>query len=785
MERSRNLPNNFPEASTISTMTSVSRLIKHYESMSNPGGPLAVLPERSLRDSLSESPCGTIGVNPPPQLDVNDRQSCEPCVSGSRLPEVGPVGSCRAFGGPSDTRRETYVSKRNTLFLERDSFWDFPYVGAGRFRENLYGLRQTYDPDYVLTEVSARLGPSEVDPLAELNELVVNELTPDASDVRSNNPYTVLEDIEDGCFRSRSLGGKARQLVSWFQGFGLTKVRDLPVSITCGGLRSSVRQCFPDVDPVWDLSFKTVAKIERSCCKFCLPLYEQKLTDWKEARIQPKPVDSEHLLRFRNAFRRNVDKGWDSRRRPFIPNGNATSSFTRKDGGNWNLEPFSDEFRTELVFSSGKPRVVTLYSSENTRVLGPLHYSLYDNLRRKGWLLVGEPTEKHIQKLNGAELLSFDYSSATDNIKTDYVLSAIDILIEQADSLSDSELSCLHVLGNLSLEGVCCGSGQPMGSVMSFPLLCLINKTVVDLSMDRLLVGKEISFSEWSSHRLLINGDDLLTREVRKKTNLRGYISEEGLQVGLVVNTEKTMSSFDHCEINSTLFTNGRKVRKFNASAVWMDPGVEDVLGFAAQASPSVKVFRKLVRWNANILAKASDKHLAQIPPHLQVVCRKDKKIRRAITSLPKSDRPIVKSVIRMAPEPDGYDLVTSEEHQAMLEEIERCREEGVAWASAKAARKKFRTTAIPNQISYSKALKQRQTSEQELIPACYVRAYTAKLQDALVEEYVAGSSSETLPPGDGSRISVIMDNMRLFKQKKAVSSPGTIEVSADFVRLD
>jgi hypothetical protein len=139
----------------------------------------------------------------------------------------------------------------------------------------------------------------------------------------------------------------------------------------------------------------------------------------------------------------------------------------------------------------------------------------------------------------------------------------------------------------------------------------MINKTVVDLAMNRLLEGTAISFKEWSGHRCLINGDDLLTREVRKNTNLRVYIEQEGAEVGLVVNNEKTMRSDSLCEINSTLFSDCKKVRKFNASSIWMDPGVEDVLGFAASATHDVRTFRKVVRWNSHILAKSRDKHLA------------------------------------------------------------------------------------------------------------------------------------------------------------------------------
>jgi len=630
--------------------------------------------------------------------------------------------------------------------------------------------------------------------LKEFPQPLMNELAHELSSSPSDNPFSVLQDIvEDGCLMRRRLGGKARTVVSWFEKMGISKIADPPLEIECGKLRTVVRSCFQHVTPVQELSFKTVAKIEKNCCKSCLPRFEKKLEEWSAARLLPVEIDDDHVRAFEEAIDRNIDAGWDDRRKPFIPNGNATLDFPRKFGGNWNEEEFDERCRKALVFSSGKPRVVTLYSAENTRRLAPLHYSLYSSLQEKGWLLVGDPTDRHVQSLNGADFLSFDYQSATDNIKTVYVRAAIGVLKRKATALSEEEDRALDVLGNLTIEqgrgadrrSYPAETGQPMGSVLSFPLLCLINKTVVDLAMNRLLVGKKISFPEWSRHRCLINGDDLLTREPRKDTNLRGLIAEEGSKIGLVVNQEKTMVSESDGEINSTYFSNGKKERKFNASAIWMDAGVEDVLGFAADATTDSATFRKVVRANAHILAKQSDKKLDLMPPALQMVCRKDKKIRKAITSLPERSRTCEQGVISMAERPEGYDLNSDDENAAMINEIERVRERGIAWAVAKQQKPRFSTRAIPNLRSYRSVLKFKRMPGQELIPACYVRSYLDKKWKSVIDEDVAPLSIELLPPGDGSMISTIVDNLRVFKTRKAVQPPGTWEAHADYVRLD
>nr|WAK77945.1 MAG: RNA-dependent RNA polymerase [Plasmopara viticola lesion associated ourmia-like virus 87] len=779
------------------------------------------------------------------QLEFSDRQSREPCVSGSSLPGASwmggsarsdlssktviiPVGKriddgyehwvegkggsdilhcrdrrCRAerdwqqqwglYPRLYQSQRSVPAPPPNALPFRCDNYRNFPYKNAHRFRDALYSKRVSYDAEFVLEQTIARLGPEECDfedyslreGVVDKVEELVSEMAHGVARDDEANPYTVLcDEVEDGCSESRRLYKRCKKLVEFYEGMGVPRSgKEPPQHIICGQLRAAVRQCFSDeLSIIWELSFKTIQKIEKSCCKVCLPLFEEKLSQWKEARFHPVAVDREHLERFRIAMRANVEKGWDRRRAPFIPNGHATRRYTRKEGGNWNREEFDSECRTELVFSSGKPRVVTLYSAENTRRLAPLHYSLYDMLKKRGWLLVGDPTDKHVQSLEGASLLSFDYSSATDNIKSAYVRVAVEVLEEMADHITDEEHQALQVLANLRLDGRETFTGQPMGSVMSFPLLCIINKTVVDMALTAMLIRKEISFKEWSGHRLLVNGDDLLTREVRKTTNLRGEIVTQGCQVGLIVNKEKTLVSHQFGEINSTLFEYGCRQRKFNAASMWMDAGVEDVLGFAAQASPDGKTFRKIVRRNARTLAKQADKHLSEIPYPLVSICRKDKVIRKAITSLPDCVRPTEQGVISMAPRPENYSLSRDEEHNAMREEIERVRDAGIEKGSER--KPKYKPTVIPNARSLNSVRKRRPRMDAELIPLCYVRCFINKIKHEGVLREVAPLDL-TLPPGDGSQVNVILDNIRAFKNtRNSSASPGTMDINLDFVSL-
>lgn len=606
----------------------------------------------------------------------------------------------------------------------------------------------------------------------------VSEQSSNGTMSRSSNPYAVLEDVNmDSCTRSASLRGKAKTLVKWYRRLGLPFERDLPVSIECGGLRTAVRQCFSHVSEIWELSFKSIQKIEQNCCDFCEPRFLQRLKPWMEARSLPVEIDDEHLERFKVAFAGNVDKGWDNFRRPFIPNGNASECFKRREGGNWNVEGFSETCRAELVFSSGKPRIVTLYSAENSRILAPLHYSLHHTLERKGWLLVGDPTEQDIKKLTGTRFLSFDYSSATDMIKTAYVRAAVDVLISKASSLREDEIRALRVLSDLRFEGMTGETtrGQPMGSLMSFPLLCLMNKTVVDLAITELLKRKEISFEEWSKHPCLINGDDLLLKEVRHQTNIRDEIVHEGSKVGFIVNKEKTMDDVEKAEINSKLFVGGSPVRKLNVSALWMKPDVNDVLGFAAEAAVDGRSFKKIVRANAHILSKQQDKQLWALPGGLQAICRRDKKIRQAMRASPLSVRPVEVGVIRMVEIPEGYSLSGEEEYLALELEVERVREMGIRRAMER--RTKFRTSFVPNARSFNSARKRPMTSQKELIPKCLADRFDLKIREDLVTQELADLSLYEAP-FDGSHIEHLVDLIRAGR-----STPGPNECDRELLR--
>jgi len=459
---------------------------------------------------------------------------------------------------------------------------------------------------------------------------------------------------------------------------GLEAIHALPPRIECGHLRSAIRACFTEnLSVVQELSIKTSQKLEKSFCRVCESARgEREFNKWKEERFLPQPVDEDHLSIFAAQFGRNVDQGWNQGKWPYIPNGHACLGHARSRGGTWNKGKYSEEVEALEVVSSGKPRIVTLHSEYNTSVLSTLHKSLYGSLKRKGWLLVGAPTDDKVASLNGGgSYVSVDYSSATDNIKTIYTQAAIEVLISKSVGLNDSDIRVLRAVGRPTIDGKIATRLQPMGSMMSFPLLCLINKTTVDLAHNDMLESGDVSFKEWTSHRCLINGDDLLYRDFEKLPGkLLDRIEGHGRKIGLVINREKTMVCPERGEINSTVFLNGEEEKKINLSALFMGPEVNDVLGFAYQASITAEGFRVLVRRNRHMLAAQKVKLQCRLPGDRYEILRRDKTIRTALLARFRQE-PTQTNFFPVVTKPDGYELDRLEEIALIDKQVEWLRD--------------------------------------------------------------------------------------------------------------
>lgn len=208
------------------------------------------------------------------------------------------------------------------------------------------------------------------------------------------------------------------------------------------------------------------------------------------------------------------------------------------------MEPISTLVRFSSVPSAGKHRSVSIHSNE-TLVFKPLHKLLYDKLSKMKWLLRGTPKKQSFLDAGfktGALTQSIDYSAATDNL-------SVEVAEEIVTSLA--RLSCrpetwqrfLPHLRPLVDDTHLLSRGQLMGSLLSFPLLCLQNR-IAFLYATRGIEGPRFP--------CLINGDDLVMQ-------LPQWAYERFLsvlpQLGMSANLKKTMVSDKYLTINSTYFS--------------------------------------------------------------------------------------------------------------------------------------------------------------------------------------------------------------------------------------
>lgn len=550
----------------------------------------------------------------------------------------------------------------------------------------------------------------------------------------------------------------------------LKAVRSLPTSITCTSFRVSLRQCFDQLDLVDELTIKTSSKIVKNACRNCKDAVASMVGPWKKKLFTTGGTMPEHLAALKKAMRACVPYHWNKRanEHAYIPNGHATSSHSRMEGGNWLEEEFSQYCVPDVVFSSGKPRIITKYSSFNTEVLTPLHKALYGCLRREGWILTGPPTNSKVQSLKGkGPLLSYDYVAATDNFNADVVRTALEVLREKAVGLTEDEVRCLAVLGELRFPGsrFAASRGQPMGSVMSFPLLCLVNKCIVDLSLVDLLDKKKMRLKEWAAHRCLINGDDLLLRSPTKDSReYRDCHAAWAARFGLVVNEEKTMVDEEKGEINSTLFENGELKKKTNLAALHMSGETEDVVRVAYDAASNPREFRRFVQANVDILARQSVKFPSFIPWPARVSLFGCPKIRRALRASPVSKRPAACGPLPVVWRPEAYDLQVGEECEATRTAVARVRKLGLYKKKCNDA---FHTDVVYDSRRLSEAFKERVSPKRETILACLARYWENKRKEELMVDEMTGVPAPSPVVSDMSRANAFVDVLRAFKKER------------------
>ncbi|QKI79929.1 RNA-dependent RNA polymerase [Erysiphe necator associated ourmia-like virus 99] len=244
----------------------------------------------------------------------------------------------------------------------------------------------------------------------------------------------------------------------------------------------------------------------------------------------------------------------------YVPDQQGCFEMRQGEGGTLATDPSKTSMDDSLVRlgvakTKGKLRVVTMQSARVKRVLTPVHNALYDHLSSFGWLVRGDvKKEDFLAVLNdrreGEAVISGDYESATDNI----YLKAVDVIVDELSKdvhLTENERSVLRgSFQRLRWLNTCTGTIKPinrgsmMGNLVSFPLLCLLNKACFDIASD---IGRGSGANRVGR----FNGDDCLFAGDRKFFSLWKEVTGT---FGLCVNVEKTGFSELTADLNSQSF---------------------------------------------------------------------------------------------------------------------------------------------------------------------------------------------------------------------------------------
>jgi hypothetical protein len=203
-----------------------------------------------------------------------------------------------------------------------------------------------------------------------------------------------------------------------------------------------------------------------------------------------------------------------------------------------------------------KTRVITAMPPFQQLVVRPIWSKMHRILRaHPAFTLIGKPvTAKYLLERLGYHLkddelyVSGDYEAATDNLYSE-VSEIIASEIGEIFRLIPSEKEIFKTsLTGLLIDDKLQTRGQLMGSVTSFPVLCIANATVTRWALE---ISEKRKYTLRDA-KLMINGDDVLFRGKKGCYELWAKLTNA---IGLKESVGKTYVSREFVEINSTIFT--------------------------------------------------------------------------------------------------------------------------------------------------------------------------------------------------------------------------------------
>jgi len=188
------------------------------------------------------------------------------------------------------------------------------------------------------------------------------------------------------------------------------------------------------------------------------------------------------------------------------------------------------------------------------------HLKEFDQFRLIGKTICQDDIKWLTTDIKDSDLLiSGDYSAATDNLNQDASVYCLHLILERMRSkwasCPEDLLLASQSLGNLKIHSgndvFSQTNGQLMGSLLSFPILCIINYAVWALNK-RNQTGFFPSLStDGSGAKVLINGDDIGFVASRKEYDAWWNLVP---QVGLSPSIGKNYASMKFLTLNSQIY---------------------------------------------------------------------------------------------------------------------------------------------------------------------------------------------------------------------------------------
>lgn len=367
----------------------------------------------------------------------------------------------------------------------------------------------------------------------------------------------------------------SRAIRSWEAIYNVRVPSSLPEDCTCVDLARAVKELLAtrvSEDESSQMGFQSIKKLLPDSCK-CM---ESSLLDDLVLRLgkEPRSLPAGYLSFVNKEVDRLFPKGWDASYEGYClttsPPLTSCCESGRSDGGvlgamgGISQADFLERVlhgrggkicpyyagKLLVVQSAGKPRPLTKFPAEGL-YLKPIHKTIYGALSSKKWLLRGPPSREALLKAGFSadlgDLVSGDYKSATDNLPIEVMEVALARMLRNAISIPENvkelaQRACRPLLFS-EKETLEVKVGQMMGSLLSFPFLCLQNYLSFRWSLRSAGIKGHVP--------VLINGDDILFQEPKPGFSETWFRVVSA--VGLEVEQTKTSVARDFGSLNSTL----------------------------------------------------------------------------------------------------------------------------------------------------------------------------------------------------------------------------------------